>query len=201
MSKSLQHFDFNFPNCIRRHYLCRTHSAAFSLNWLLDNDNDSATMMTMTMTMKLATGGRKWKREENSFINTIGRGEGRELNYLLHLGWRPQKEKAKRRKMKEGKTLQLLLGGFSSPYSHSPSPSTTAVALCVFSNRFLMRFLYSILVLIGNERINFHCTITGEYALTLPLSLSLCLSLSLSGTWKWRAIMAARKRRAGQRRH
>lgn len=63
MSKSLQHFDFNFPNCIGRHYLCHTHSAAFSLNWLLDNDDDSATtMMTMTMKLKLklkmATGGR-----------------------------------------------------------------------------------------------------------------------------------------------
>lgn len=39
MSKSLHHFDFNFPNCIGRHYLY--HSlAAFSSNWLLDNDDD-----------------------------------------------------------------------------------------------------------------------------------------------------------------
>lgn len=40
MSKSLHHFDFNFPNCIGRHYLYHSSLAAFSLNWLLDNDDD-----------------------------------------------------------------------------------------------------------------------------------------------------------------
>lgn len=39
MSKSLHHFDFNFPNCIGRHYLYHSSLAAFSLNWLLDNDD------------------------------------------------------------------------------------------------------------------------------------------------------------------
>lgn len=140
-------------------------------------------------------------KEENSFINTIGGRCGVLPSKLLTTPWLEALKESEGKKKKERKhppatatatarrCLHLPPFPFPFPFPILSPCRSGAACRCVFSNRFLMRFLYSILVLIGNERINFHCTIRGNTlgrALHLSHSVShyLLRCLCLSGTWK-----------------
>lgn len=133
-------------------------------------------------------------KEENSFINTIGGRCGVLPSKLLTTPWLEalKESEGKKNERKHPPATGtatarrcLHLPPFPFPFPPPQSMSVSGAACrCVFSNRFLMRFLYSILVLIGNERINFHCTIRGIVSPSHSASHYLLRCLCLSGTWK-----------------